>query len=183
MSIEPYTDNDYTRYTRDGAKAAATRQNREEDIKNKAALIDFSPGPEKSELDMAEEVIVENQHTVKALLEVLEDRRGKIEELEAWQNVAAESNRDMIAFLRERFSEWPDNFEEGMPTFYVRKVVEYLDNYNESLRQNLQMWHDRARSKKSAQCLGKVLEKLSGDLNYNNIAAAKEILKELLKGE
>lgn len=119
----------------------------------------------------------------RSMLTEIEKLRGEVQALEAWQNVAAESNRDMVAFLRERFSEWPDNFEGDMPTCHVRKVVEYLDNYNESLRQNLQVWHDRARSKKSVRCLGKVLDKLSGDLNHDNVAAAKEILKGLLKGE
>lgn len=150
---------------------------------------------------------------------------GEVYALEAWQNVA-ESNIEITAYLRERFPNWPGNFEGYTPTFHVRKVVEYFDTRYECesekvleyLKERFLGWKEfdkvprsslvtyvrkaveyldnqigrsanrikteaiinKVVSKVQKERVSLALEKLSGDLNYDNVAAVKEILKGLL---
>jgi hypothetical protein len=54
--------------------------------------------------------------------------RGEVQALEAWQDVAAQSNRDVSAYLQESFPQWGSSFDEGIPVDNIRQVIEHLDS-------------------------------------------------------
>ena len=176
--------------------------------------------------------------------------RGEVQALEAWQNVAAESNRDVSAYLQEKFPSL--ELDGGWPVSNIRKAIEHLEtselsgsealygfcgwlttrdeavtfsgHHNAGVAADLvalfcevndlaepcDHWdknlvhpkecrpdeskiimekvseEDRPRLEDQFPSswrshLERILSKLSGDLSQDNVAAAKEILKNLLE--
>ncbi|KKK70001.1 hypothetical protein LCGC14_2928390, partial [marine sediment metagenome] len=184
------------------------------------------------------------------ICEINDKLRGEVQALEAWQNVAAESNRDVSAYLQEKFPSL--ELDGGWPVSNIRKAIEHLEtselsgsealygfcgwlttrdeavtfsgHHNAGVAADLvalfcevndlaepcDHWdknlvhpkecrpdeskiimekvseEDRPRLEDQFPSswrshLERILSKLSGDLSQDNVAAAKEILKNLLE--
>ena len=134
------------------------------------------------------------EDTLSFLVSVASWEDGEIDRLHGEIEALAESNRNLSAYLRERFPDFGDDFTGGMPVDNVRKVITYLDDYiqilstgvqtlsTEILSRNQPVQTPKAFKPSTHGAIEGALAALSGDLNHSNVAKAKEILKKALKG-
>ncbi len=99
----------------------------------------------------------------------IEEFRLEVQELRAWQEVAVESNRDIRTYLQVRFPSL--EIDEGTPVGNVRKAFDCMDKMHRPVARS----DNPVRGPTWAE---QALDKLSGDLSHDNIAAAKQILKD-----
>lgn len=98
--------------------------------------------------------------------------RKEVQALEAWQEVAAESNRDIGTYLQEQLPSL--EFDEGMPVGNVRKAIRHLQGKVDNIKDTIVLFPNPSHR------IGLAIEKLSGDLSHDNVAAAKQILKKII---
>ncbi len=105
----------------------------------------------------------------------IEKLRKEVQALEAWQEVAAASNRDVSAYLQEKFPSL--ELDGGMPVDNVRKAMDCMEKM---MRPVERLDNPRRRPTLAEEAAEQALGKLSGDLSHDNVAAAKQILRDVL---